>query len=127
MQNENYRNIIEDYIRAYNHLDIDGMLSNMHDDIRFENISNNEITLVTNGITEIRNQAEQAAGIFKRREQRIIDFQFEPDQVEVKIKFHGELAVDLPNGLKAGEQIELDGKSVFRFKQNKIIELKDYS
>ncbi len=45
---------------AYNSFDIDSMPTHMHVDIRFENISSGEINLTTNGIAELRNQAEQA-------------------------------------------------------------------
>ena len=37
------------------------------------------------------------------------------------------LAVDLPQGPKAGESLNLKGKSEFRFKDGLIIELTDYS
>ena len=60
MNNELYKEIIENYVSAYNHFDTDGMLSHMHNEVRFENISNGEITLSTNGLIELRNQAEQA-------------------------------------------------------------------
>lgn len=127
MRQESYQRIIESYIDAYNSFDIDRMLSDMHDNIIFENISNGEINLVTNGLEELRNQAEQAKQLFKERRQKITDIKFNADQVEVQIDFSGVLAVDFSNELKAGQFIELKGNSVFRFKDNKIVELKDIS
>lgn len=62
-----YQKIIENYIDAYNIFDIDRMLSNMHDDIKFENISNGGINLTTNGIEAFKSQAEQAKQLFKER------------------------------------------------------------
>ena len=124
-QKKLYQKIIEDYIDAYNHSDIDGMLSNMHEDVRFEHISNDEVTLSTNGMEELRSQAKQAASAFREREQKIITLEFFDSRVEAMIFFHGVLAFDLPNGMKAGERIELNGKSVFRFEDDKIIELQD--
>jgi ketosteroid isomerase-like protein len=122
-----YRKIIENYIDAYNSFDIDRMLSDMHDDIKFENISNGEVNLATNGIEELRNQAELARRLFRERKQTITDIKFNADRVEVKIDYSGILAVDFSNELKTGDVIELKGSSVFRFKDNKIIELKDIS
>jgi len=103
------------------------MPSDMHDDIKFENISNGEINLTTNGIEEFRSQAEQAKQLFKERNQQITDIKFNTDQVEVLIDYHGTLAVDFSDELKAGDIIELKGSSIFRFKDDKIIELKDIS
>jgi ketosteroid isomerase-like protein len=127
MRYDIYRKIIENYIDAYNSFDIDRMLSDMHDDIKFENISNGEVNLATNGIEELRNQAELARRLFRERKQTITDIKFNADRVEVKIDYSGILAVDFSNELKTGDVIELKGSSVFRFKDNKIIELKDIS
>lgn len=122
-----YQKIIENYIKAYNSFDIDKMLTDMDDNVRFENISNGEINLVTNNISELRIQAEQAKQFFKEREQTITNYTFSNDSVEIQIDYKGILAIDFPNGLKAGDKIELKGRSVFKFKNDKIIELKDIS
>jgi hypothetical protein len=127
MSSDLYQKIIENYIDAYNNFDINRMLLDMHNEIRFENISDGEINLATNGIEELRNQAEQAKQFFKERTQTITDIKFSADQVEVQINYRGILAVDFPNGLKIGDVIELKGNSIFRFKDDKIIELKDIS
>jgi hypothetical protein len=60
-----YQKIIENYIDAYNSFDVNRMLSDMHDDVKFENISNGEVNLVTNEGMELRNQAKQAKKLFK--------------------------------------------------------------
>lgn len=125
MRHDTYQKIIENYIDAYNSFDIDRMLLDMHDDIKFENISNGEINLTTNGIAELRNQAELARHLFRERKQTITGIKFNADQVEVKIDYYGILAVDFSDELKTGDVIELKGSSIFRFKDNKIIELKD--
>jgi len=122
-----YQKIIENYIDAYNSFDIDRMLVDMHEDIRFEDISNGEINLTTKSIAELRDQAEKVKHLFKERKQKITDIKFDADKVEVKIDYHGILAVDFSNELKKGDTIELKGTSIFRFKDNKIIELKDIS
>ncbi len=127
MKNKLYKEIIDNYIKAYNSFDIDKMISDMHDNVRFENISNGELNLTTNGIADLKNQAEKAKQYFKEREQKIIDIIFSKDQVEIDIDYKGILAIDFPNGLKAGDKIELKGKSIFKFKDNKIIEFKDIS
>lgn len=122
-----YQRIIENYIKAYNSFDIEKMLIDMDDNVRFENSTDGVVNLVTNNIMELRIQAEQAKQFFKEREQTITDYIFNNDLVEIHIDYKGVLAIDFPNGLKAGDKIELQGKSIFKFKNNKIIELKDIS
>lgn len=127
MNQKSKRTIIENYIRTYNNFDVEKMLADMHDEIRFENISNGEVNLATNGIAELRGQAEQAKQYFKEREQKNTGIRFINEQVEIDIDYTGIIAIDIPNGLKAGDKIELKGESVFTFKDNKIIKLKDIS
>jgi hypothetical protein len=127
MENNVYPKIIRNYIKAYNNFNVDQMLADMHENIRFENITNGETNLVTNGLAELKAQAEQAKQFFKEREQTITRFTFDKDQVEINIDYKGVLAIDFPNGLKAGDTIELKGKSIFTFEGNKIIALKDIS
>ncbi|RYZ14912.1 MAG: nuclear transport factor 2 family protein, partial [Sphingobacteriales bacterium] len=95
--------------------------------VRFENISNGEVNLETNGIAELKEQAGKAKNLFSERQQTVTGFTFTGDEVETEIEYTGILATDLPNGLKAGDKIELKGKSIFRFKDNKIIGLTDIS
>ena len=127
MKNKFYQQIINRYIKAYNSFDIEGMLSNMDATVKFENISNGHTTLTTNGIDELKTQAEQSKRYFKERKQEISNITFNNDIVEIAIAYMAVLAIDFPNGLKAGDKIELKGKSIFKFKDNKIIELKDIS
>jgi hypothetical protein len=47
------------------------------------------------------------------------------DLVEVDIFYKATASVDFTELLKAGDRIELNGKSVFRFENDKIIELVD--
>ena len=118
---------IEAYIKAYNRFDVNGMIKNLHQEIRFENISNGAITLATDGIEEFRKQAERAKDLFNQRGQKITSLQVDNDKAEVEIDYQGVLAKDLPNGLKAGEIINLKGKSIFYFDNDKIIKIKDIS
>jgi len=124
---KSFKHIIEEYIDAYNNFDINKMLLNVHENIKFVNVSNGETTLTTNGIAELKIQAEQAKQYFITRKQKIINIVFKGDQVDIDIHFYGELAKDLPNGIKSGDDIELKGKSIFRFMNNKIIEIQDIS
>lgn len=125
--NETYCKTIENYIDAYNKFDIDMMILDIDIDIKFENITNNNIDMELNGIENFKEQATKSKHLFKYREQKIINMEFTGNQVKVDIMYHGILASDLPNGLKAGDRIELKGVSIFIFNDNKIIEIRDIS
>ena len=121
----NHEKTIRDYILAYNSFDIEGMMAVVHEKIHFENIAAGQVNLVILGREEFRKQAEKAGEIFKEREQRITRLEVAGDHAEADITYSGVLAVDLPNGLKAGDRIHLQGKSLFWFREGRIIELKD--
>ena len=118
---------IRDYIRAYNAFDVEGMMATVHEKIRFENIAAGQVNLIILGKEEFRKQAEKAVEIFREREQKITRLKVEGDRAEADIRYTGMLAADLPNGLKAGDRISLEGKSLFWFRDGRIIELKDVS
>ena len=63
----------------------------------------------------------------KNEHKKIKSFQHNGNETIVEIDYHAILAIDLPNGLKAGSELNLTGKSIFKFSENKIIELTDIS
>jgi SnoaL-like domain len=121
------KNLVENYVRTYNSFDIEGMLNDLHDEIIFKNISNGNLTLEIKGLADFKNQAQQAVSFFTEREQKIENIIFTEQGCEIDIDYQAKLAIDLPNGLRAGDKIELKGKSVFRFNDDKIIEIQDIS
>jgi ketosteroid isomerase-like protein len=125
MENKTYHKIIESYIRAYNNYDTDQMLVDIDDDVKFENIADGEVTLSISGKEELRTQAEKTKLLFKNREQAITSVKEDGDRVEVIIDFKGVLGQDTSNQLKSGDLVELKGKSIFKFRDNKIVELTD--
>jgi hypothetical protein len=124
---ETKRRIIENYVAAYNNFDVENMLRDMDERVVFRNISDGTVNMQTNGIDELRRQAEETKAIFSHREQKITNLIFGEAEAEAAISYHGTLAVDLPEGLKAGSEIALDGKSIFRFEGDKIIGIDDIS
>ena len=119
--------IIRHYIDAYNRFDVEGMLRDFHPDVVFENVSGGEVNMSLLGISALRQQAEGAVQVFSQREQRIEQITFRGDTAEVAISYRGTLAVDVPNGPGAGDNIELEGRSVFEFEGDKIVRLTDVS
>ena len=124
---EEQKQMIESYINAYNDFDLDGMLKDLHHEIVFENITQGKVDLKTEGIDAFKKQAESAKQYFKKRKQLIETWKFTDKIVTVAIDYKGVLAVDLLNGMKSGDTIQLKGKSEFVFKNNKIIGIQDKS
>lgn len=127
MKSEEKFKIIDTYIYCYNNFDIEGMIRLFHDDIEFKNISNHEISASAKGIKELESIANQSKVIFKTRKQTIKKKEHLIDKTIVDITFEGVLAIDLPNGLKAGETLKIEGRSEFKFRDEKIIQIIDIS
>ncbi len=119
--------IIDDYIKAYNEFDVDRMLNNVHRDVEFKNIANNEINVHIQGKTILKTQAEDSTKLMKKREMKITDQTIKGDIVENNIAFKAVLNIDIPDGPKAGELVKFKGKSIFKFKNGKIISIEDIS
>lgn len=119
--------IIKDYIQAYNNFDIEKMLTHLDGQIRFENISNGVTDMTLTDLKSFRTQAEQAKDLFTARMQTIKSWTHQDNLIEIEIDYYAVLAIDLPNGLKKGDKLNLQGKSIFKFSGDKIIELTDIS
>ncbi|MCC9017485.1 nuclear transport factor 2 family protein [Flavobacterium lipolyticum] len=119
--------IIKNYVEGYNQFDIDKMTADFSRDIVFENIQNGEVNMTLNGLNEFKEQAENAKAYFSARSQVITVLNHFESKTEIEIDYHAVLAMDFPNGMKAGEELNLKGKSVFEFLDNKILKLSDIS
>jgi len=124
---QDQQQIIEQYVQAYNQFDIAGMLQYLHDDVIFENSSNGAVDLRLEGIDAFQAQAKTAVDLFESREQKITDWEFLDDLVRIGVDYTGVIAVDLPNGVQAGDTLSLEGRSSFWFKEGKIVRILDES
>lgn len=125
MNTANQLSIIERYIAAYNRFDVDGMIEHLHPDVVFKNISNDEVNAETEGVGAFKELAEQSKALFSQRRQQVINHRFEQDSITVHIDFTGTLAMDLPDGPKAGEVLSIPASSEFVFADGKIIGITD--
>ncbi|TGD81923.1 nuclear transport factor 2 family protein [Hymenobacter wooponensis] len=121
------KQLVQDYIEAYNHFDVDGMLRHLHEEVVFRNITNGEVDLTLTGKANFRQQAQQALQYFSQREQRVTDWQAAYNRIEVLLDYTAVAAIDFPNGLKAGDTLQLQGKSVFQFADGLIVSIDDIS
>lgn len=127
MNKEGMKRVINEYIKAYNDFNVDNMLQNIHEEVIFRNIAKGEVNLELIGKNELKKQAEEAVNLFEERKMKITAQKIESNTLKNKIDFKGILALDMPDGHKKGEIIELKGKSLFKFKGNKIILIEDIS
>ncbi|WP_273084827.1 nuclear transport factor 2 family protein [Stenotrophomonas nitritireducens] len=121
------KDLIDRYLAAYNAFDVDGMLSLLSQDVRFENYSGNQLTAATSGIDEFRNLAEQSRSLFSEREQRIAGLEFGHDSAIAVIAYRGKLAADIPDGPSASTVLDLQGESEFSFGNGQITRIVDRS
>lgn len=124
---DRYKAIVEGYIAAYNALDVKAMLGFLHLEIVFKNVAGGEVNATATGIDEFREMAEQSKSLFASRLQVIASFDSSEDTARVGIKYKAVLAADLPNGMKAGDTLHLNGTSVFKFRDDKLYRITDYS
>ena len=127
MDEDEKRSLVECYLAAYNAFDIDGMMAVIHPDIEFKNVSGGQVNATTSGSGDFRLLAEKSSELFRSRKQKILTFWSNADQASIAVAFEGVLASDLPNGVKAGETLRLNGRSEFTFCDGKIYRIKDVS
>jgi len=125
--NKKREEIIHNYVDAYNSFDIQRMTVDFHETVKFENISNGVVDMTLEGLSAFKEQAELAKGLFLKRRQIIKSFSHQDNRTEIQVSYNATLATDLPNGLKKGDEVNLEGKSVFVFSGDQIMELTDMS
>lgn len=119
---------IYQYVKAYNDLDVPGMLAHLADTVVFDNYENNQSTLHLEGIDAFKKQATEALVYFTEREQKILSITHKPNATEITVAYEAIAGMDLANGIKEGDRIQLSGRSVFEFSPaGKISKLTDYS
>lgn len=121
------RELIECYLDAYNSFNVEGMMATVHPEIEFKNVSGGEVNARTSGASEFRQMAEQSKGLFRSRQQTMTAFEATGDGASIEVMYEAILALDLPNGMTAGETLKLNGRSEFEFKDGKISRIVDYS
>lgn len=127
MSEDEQHRLIERFIAAYNAFDVDGMVALVHPECRFQNVSGGVVTVEIAGVGAFRALAEQSAALFVSRCQTVTGSTTDGPTTAVTIAYEGVLAADLPSGMKAGDSLRLDGRSVFEFRDGAIYRLSDCS
>jgi hypothetical protein len=103
------------------------MAALVHPQVVFRNIAGGQINAEATGADQFRALANQSKALFSSRRQEVTQTDFAGNTAIVDISYEAVLAVDLPNGAKAGERLKLNGQSRFEFKEGKIYKITDVS
>jgi steroid delta-isomerase-like uncharacterized protein len=121
------KDLLLEYIKAYNAKNVEGMLACFGEGCVFENVSAGKVTNRTEGKAELESLARRSVAAFASREQKVISITEGQGRIVAEIDYHAVLQADLSPELKAGSEIKLRGVSVFKFSGGKIVRLTDYS
>ncbi|EBU7498356.1 nuclear transport factor 2 family protein [Salmonella enterica subsp. enterica serovar Typhi] len=115
------------YIDAYNRHDVQGMLDCLNEDVSFRNVSEGRVTARTHGKAAFAELAQFGADAFSTRSQTVVNAITVLDTTLVEIDYAATVAMDLPNGWKAGQRLTLQGASLFCIREHKIAAIIDQS
>ncbi len=127
MDTDEAKTLIEEYLNAYNSFDVEAMVELVDPEIEFRNVSGGDVDTSAIGQDEFRELAQQSVFLFSSRKQTATKFEAEGEVVSVDIDFTGTLATDIPDGMRAGDELRVTGRSEFVFRDEKIYRLTDYS
>lgn len=119
--------LIGSYLDGYNQMNIVGMMEPLDEHVVFENFSSGQKTHSLQGKEPFLKQAQEALAYFSSRKQTIKSILHLEEYTEVEISYWAIAAMDFPNGIQKGQEISLEGKTIFRFADEKISSITDYS
>lgn len=120
------RELVKKYVISYNHFDLETMLDCFADNCKFTSMASGSQLVTVEGKPHLRELAAQSAAYFIERTQTVTNWIFTESQAAIEVEYKSMLKRDLPNGLKAGAELNMRGVSIFRFENDKIVELTDY-
>lgn len=118
--------IVEDYIRRYNLKDIQGMLALFAEEMTFESVSSASGIINVQGKEKFRLLSTKTAEIFKVRRQTPKTMVLDSTSAAIESTYWCVLAMDLPDGKKAGEEIQFRGAAFFTFADGLITRMTEY-
>ena len=120
------RRLVEDYIRHYNAKDVESMLELFTEDAVFESVSSASGYLRTDGKDKLRKLALKTVELFEERRQTPTTVILGDNIAALEIEYWCRLAMDLPDGKKAGDEMHLRGASFIVVRDGLITRLTDY-
>ena len=78
------------------------------------------------GIKAFKKQAQKGFQMFSKRRQEILSIEHKEDLSEAVINYSATLKVNVGEK-KAGEVMNTTGKSIYHFKDDRIVKIQDYN
>ncbi len=119
--------LISLYHKGYNTFNMKKMLSPLHSKIVFENYDKGNLTLKLEGIKSFKKQAQKGFEMFSKRKQEILSIEHQEGRSEALINYSATLKVDVGEQMKKGQVMNVSGRSIFTFQDDRIIKIEDYS
>jgi len=119
--------LINIYVKGYNTFNMKKMLSPLHSKIIFENYVKDELTMKLEGVKSFKKQAQRGFDFYSKRKKEILSIDHKEDHIVALVNYTGILKVDLGEKMKKGQNINIAGKSLFFFEDDRIIKIEDYS
>ena len=119
--------LIAAYVDAYNRKDVEAMLACLADDVTFQNIVSGKVTAETSDKQSLADMARFGASAFETRHQEVTNAITVAGTTLFEVNYSAVVAVDLPNGWKAGQKLAFTGASAIRVADGKIISIVDES
>jgi hypothetical protein len=79
------------------------------------------------GIKSFKKQAQKGIEMFSKRKQEFLSMDHEEGKTTTIVNYSGTLKVSIGDQMKKGQVINLSGKSIFTFQDDRIIKIEDHS
>ncbi|MFY0630476.1 MAG: nuclear transport factor 2 family protein [Flavobacteriaceae bacterium] len=119
--------LINIYVKGYNDFNMKKMLSPLHSKIVFENYVKDELTMKLEGIKSFKKKAQKGVEMFSKRKKDVLSFDHQEDHSVAIMNYSATLKVDIGEKMKKGQVMNISGKSIFFFKDDRISKIQDYS
>ena len=120
------RELIDAYLMGYNTFNMKKMLLPLHSKIVFENYKNGIMGMKLEGVKAFKNQAQKGVQMFSKRRQEILSIEHTEDKAIAVINYSATLKIGYGDK-KPGEVMNITGKSIFHFKEDRIVKIEDHS
>jgi hypothetical protein len=119
------RSLIDEYLAAYNAMDVPRMLRTLHPRISFRNVVGGRVTDQADGIDAFERLATASLQRFRSRQQLVTAYTQQGPQVSMEVAFSAVLAQDLGEARPAGTTLTLTGRTEIEVDEGLIRKLTD--
>lgn len=122
-----HEELINIYVNGYNNFNMKKMLSPLHSKIVFENYVKDELTMKLEGVKSFKKRAQKGFEMFSKRKQELLSIEHKEDQTIVLVNYSATLKVNVGDKMKKGQVMNVSGKNIFTFQDDRISKIEEYS